>query len=166
MHYTNKKNYENLLRFNFDFDVSCSIHYTTTSYIFMFFHIYMSVCFFDVVITLYFYRLKINEFILYFFNACRSLHQRKFQLKKGLSTLIRIPCHHVSSNETNLNLKYRIGLKQFFNINLGIGIIKKIFFLFAFSTYMSVFLLKFRIQRVPTWHTFDGPRYPKNKKIK
>ena len=24
--------------------------------------------------------------------------------------------------------------------------------------------IKFRIQRVPTWHTFDRPRYPKNKK--
>ena len=24
--------------------------------------------------------------------------------------------------------------------------------------------IKFRIQRVPTLHTFDGPRYPKNKK--
>ena len=23
--------------------------------------------------------------------------------------------------------------------------------------------IKFRIQRVPTRHTFDGPRYPKNK---
>ena len=49
-------------------------------------------------------------------------------------------------------------------------------FLFVFSTYLRVFFLKFRpgelvgciikfrIQRVPTRHTFDGPRYPKNKK--
>ena len=48
--------------------------------------------------------------------------------------------------------------------------------MFVFSTYLIVFLLKFRsgelvgcgiwfrIQRVPTLHTFDGPRYPKNKK--
>ena len=48
--------------------------------------------------------------------------------------------------------------------------------MFVFSTYIPVFLLKFRsrelvgcgiwfrIQRVPTLHTFDGPRYPKNKK--
>ena len=43
----------------------------------------------------------------------------------GLSTLIQVPCHHVLANEIALNLKYRIGLKQFFNINLGIGIIKK-----------------------------------------
>ena len=44
------------------------------------------------------------------------------------------------------------------------------------STYLIVFLLKFwsgelvgceiwfRIQRAPTLHSFDGPRYPKNKK--
>ena len=48
--------------------------------------------------------------------------------------------------------------------------------MFVFLTYLPVFLLKFRlgelvgckiwfrIQRVPTMHTFDGPRYPKNKK--
>ena len=62
----------------------------------------------------------------------------------GLLTLIQIPCHHVSSNEIALNLKYRIGLKHFFNINLGIGIIKETTFLFVFSTYLPVFLLKFR----------------------
>ena len=54
--------------------------------------------------------------------------------------------------------------------------IKKLLFVFVFSTYFPVFLLKFRsrelvgcgikfcIKRVPTWHTFDGPHYPKNKK--
>ena len=62
----------------------------------------------------------------------------------GLLTLTQIPCHHVLANEIALNLKYRIGLKHFFNINLGIGIIKKLLFLFVFSTYLSVFLLKFR----------------------
>ena len=74
------------------------------------------------------------------------------------------------------NFKYCIGLKHFFNINLGIGIIKKTTFFVVFSTYLTVFLLKFRsreligcgiklhIQRAPTQHTFDGPRYPKNKK--
>ena len=53
---------------------------------------------------------------------------------------------------------------------------KKLLFVFVFSTYLPVFLLKFRlgelvgcgiwlrIQRVPTLHTFDGRRYPKNKK--
>ena len=93
----------------------------------------------------------------------------------GLLTLTQIPCHHVLANEITLNLKYRIDLKQFFNIILGIGIIKKLLFLFVFLTYLLMFLLKFRsgeliecrikfhIQRVPTRHTFDGPRYPKNK---
>ena len=92
----------------------------------------------------------------------------------GLLTLIQIPCHHVLANEISLNLKYRIGLKHFFNINLGIGIIKKIPFLFVFSTYLPMYLLKFpsgelvgceikfRIQRVATRYTFDGLRYPKN----
>jgi len=94
----------------------------------------------------------------------------------GLLTLIQIPCHHVLSNEIPLNLKYHIGIKELSNINWGIGIIKKTTFLFLFLTYLLVFLLKFRsreivgrgikfcIQRVPTWHTFDGPLYPKNKK--
>ena len=53
---------------------------------------------------------------------------------------------------------------------------KKTTFLFVFLTYLLVFLLKFRsgelvgcgikvhIQRVPTRHTFDGPRYPQKKK--
>ena len=62
----------------------------------------------------------------------------------GLLTLIQIPCHHVLANEIDLNLKYRIGLKHFFIINLGIGIIKELLFLFVFSTYLPMFLLKFR----------------------
>ena len=94
----------------------------------------------------------------------------------GLLTFIQIPCHHVLANEIALNLKYRIGLKHFFTINLGIGIIKKLLFLFVFLTYLPVFLLKFRsgdlighgikfcIQQLPTRHTFDGPRYTKKKK--
>ena len=53
---------------------------------------------------------------------------------------------------------------------------KKTTFLFVFLTYLPVFLLKIRlgelvgcgiwfcIQRLPTLHTFDVPRYPKNKK--
>ena len=44
----------------------------------------------------------------------------------GLLTFIQIPCHHVLANEIALNLKYCIGVKHFFNINLGIGIIKKL----------------------------------------
>ena len=43
----------------------------------------------------------------------------------GLLTLIQIPCHHVLATEIALNLKYRIGIKNVFNLNLGIGIIKK-----------------------------------------
>ena len=43
----------------------------------------------------------------------------------GLLTFIQIPCHHVLANEISLNLKYYICFKHFFNINLGIGIIKK-----------------------------------------
>ena len=43
----------------------------------------------------------------------------------GLLTLTQIPCHRVLDNEIALNLKYCIGLKHLFNINLGIGIIKK-----------------------------------------
>ena len=94
----------------------------------------------------------------------------------GLLTFIQIRCHHVLANEIALNLKYRIGFKQFFNINLGIDILKKLLFLFVFSTYLIVLLIKFRsaklvgcgiwfhIQRVPTLHTFEVPCYPKNKK--
>ena len=53
---------------------------------------------------------------------------------------------------------------------------KKTTFLFVVLTYLLVFLLEFRsrelircgikffIQWVPTMHTFDRPRYPKNKK--
>ena len=60
-------------------------------------------------------------------------------------------------------------------INFG-GRKEKTTFVFVFSTYLPVVLLKFRlreivgcgiklcIQRIPTRHTFDGPCYPKNKK--
>ena len=36
----------------------------------------------------------------------------------GLLTLIEIPFHHVLANEIALNLKYRIGLKHFFQVFL------------------------------------------------
>ena len=60
-------------------------------------------------------------------------------------------------------------------INIG-GRKEKTTFLFIFSTYLPVFLLKFQsgelvgcgikfcIQRVPTRHTFDGTHYPPKKK--
>ena len=104
------------------------------------------------------------------------MHQRKFQFKKGLTKIIQIPCHHALANQNALKLKKGEPLKQIFNINLGIGIIKKLLFLFVFLTYLPVFLLKFRsgqlvgcgikllIQRVSTWHTFGRPLYPKNMK--
>ena len=58
----------------------------------------------------------------------------------GLLTLTQIPCHHVLANEIDLNLKYRIGLKHFFNINLGIGIVKKTtFFVCMFDISPCVF---------------------------
>ena len=64
----------------------------------------------------------------------------KFQLKMGLLTIIQIPCHHVLANEIALNLKYCIGIKHFFNINLGIGIIKKTtFFVCIFDISPRVF---------------------------
>ena len=67
-------------------------------------------------------------------------------------------------------------LNKIIFINFG-GRKEKGTFLFVFLAYLLVFLLKFRsgelvgcgikfcIQRVPTWHTFDGPLYPKKKEI-
>ena len=43
----------------------------------------------------------------------------------GILTLNQILGHDVLANEIGLNFKYHIGLKHFFNINLGIVIIKK-----------------------------------------
>ena len=94
----------------------------------------------------------------------------------GLPKIIQIPSHHVLANQNDLKLKNGAPLKQIFNINFGIGVIKKTIFFIIFSTYLPVFLLKFRsrenvgcgikfhIQRVPTRHTFDGHHEPKNKK--
>ena len=65
----------------------------------------------------------------------------------GLSTLIQIPCHHVLANEIDLNFKYRIGLKQFFNINLGIGIIKKLLFCLYFRHISLCFYSNFNRER-------------------
>ena len=57
----------------------------------------------------------------------------------GLAKIIQIPCHHVLANEIYLNFKYCIGLKQFFIINLGIGIIKKLLFVSIFGISPYVF---------------------------
>ena len=64
-------------------------------------------------------------------------HQRRFQLKISLFSLIQIPCHHMLANEIALNSKQRIGLKHFFNINLGIGIIKKTTFFCLYFRHIS-----------------------------
>ena len=61
----------------------------------------------------------------------------------GLSTLIQIPCHHVLANDIALNFKYHICLKQFFNINFGIGIIKKTFFCLYFQEISLCFYSNF-----------------------
>ena len=58
----------------------------------------------------------------------------------GLLKLIKIPCHHVLSNQNALKLKKGAPLKQIFNINLGIGIIKiTTFFVRIFDTSPCVF---------------------------
>ena len=62
----------------------------------------------------------------------------------GLLTLIQIPCHHVLANEIVLNLKYRIGIKHFFNITLGIGIIKNYFFCLYFRRISLCFYSNFK----------------------
>ena len=50
----------------------------------------------------------------------------------GLPKIIKIPCHHVLTNQKALKFKKGEPLKQIFNINLGIGIIKKLFFCLYF----------------------------------
>ena len=58
----------------------------------------------------------------------------------GLPKIIQIPCHHVLANQNALKLKKGAPLKQFFNINLGIGIIKKTtFFVYIFDISPCVF---------------------------
>ena len=70
-----------------------------------------------------------------------EIHQRKFQFKIGLPKIIKIPCHDVLANQNDLKLKKGALLKQLFNINLGIGIIKKLLFLFIFLTYLPMFFI-------------------------
>ena len=95
----------------------------------------------------------------------------------GLPKIKQIPYHHVLSNQNDLKLKKGAPLKQLFNINLGIGIIKKItFFVHIFDispcVLTQIFIrrehwMRYQIciQRVPTRHNFDWPCYPKNKKV-
>ena len=57
-----------------------------------------------------------------------------------LSKIIQIPCHHVLANQNALKFKKGAPLKQFFNINLAIGIIKKTtFFVRIFDISPCVF---------------------------
>ena len=93
----------------------------------------------------------------------------------GLPKIIQIPCHHVLANQNDLKFRKGAPLKQIFNINLRICIIKKLLVFFVFSTYLPLFLLKFQsgklvgcriklcIKQVPNRHTFDGPHYPKTR---
>ena len=80
----------------------------------------------------------------------------------GLLTLIQIPCNHVLANEMALNFKYRIGLKHFFNINLGIGIIKKTtFFCLYFRHISPCFYSNFDRERsLDTKLNFASNKYP------
>ena len=58
----------------------------------------------------------------------------------GLSKIIQIPCHHVLANQNDLKFNKGAPLKQFFNINLGIGITKKTtFFVHIFDISPCVF---------------------------
>ena len=43
----------------------------------------------------------------------------------GLPKIIQISCYHMLANQNSLKFKKGAPLKQFFNINLGIGIINK-----------------------------------------
>ena len=75
---------------------------------------------------------------VYWFHS--SNHTRKFQFKMGLPKIIQISCHHVLANKITLKLNKGACLKQFFNINLGIGIIKKTTFCVrSFDIYPCVF---------------------------
>ena len=103
-------------------------------------------------------------------------HQRKFQLKMSLLTLIQIPYHHVLANEIALNLNTVQVLNNFLLYNFEGRYKKKtIFFVHIFDISPCVFTqilskeligcgTKFPIQQIPTQHTFYRPCYPKNKK--
>ena len=58
----------------------------------------------------------------------------------GLPKIIQITSHNVLDDQNALKFKKGAPLKQFFNINLGIGIIKKTtFFVHIFDIYPCVF---------------------------
>ena len=73
----------------------------------------------------------------------------------GLLTFIQIPCHHVLANEIDLN---RIGLKHFFNMNLGIGIIKKTTFFVCIFDISPCIFTQILIERAHwTWNLIPHP---------
>ena len=65
----------------------------------------------------------------------------------GLPKIMQIPCH-VLANQNSLKFKKRAPLKQFFNINLGIGIIKNYFFCSYFRHISLCFYLNFDQERL------------------
>ena len=69
----------------------------------------------------------------------------------GLSKIIQIPCHHVLANQNALKLKKGAPLKQFFNINLGIGIIKKTTFFVRIFDISQFFFTQISISRRAPW---------------
>ena len=64
---------------------------------------------------------------VYWFHS--NNHKRKFQFKMRLPKIIQISCHHVLANKIALKFNKGAPLKQIFNIKLGIGIIKKNYYL-------------------------------------
>ena len=75
---------------------------------------------------------------VYWFHS--NNHKRKFQFKMGLPKIIKISCHHILANKIALKFNKGAPLKQIFNINLGIGIIKETTFCVrSFDIYPCVF---------------------------
>ena len=64
----------------------------------------------------------------------------EISIENGLPKIIQIPCNHVLSNQNDLKFKKGAPVKQIFNINLGIGIIKRTtFFVHIFNISPCVF---------------------------
>ena len=66
----------------------------------------------------------------------------------GLPKIIQIPCHHVLTNQNAFKLKKGAPLNQFFNINLRIGIIKKLLFWSYFRHISLCFYSNFNWERL------------------
>ena len=95
----------------------------------------------------------------------------------GLPKIIQIPCHHVLANQNALILKKGAPLKQIFNINLGIGVIKNYFFCSYFGHISLCFTSNFDWEssldaelnstsnEYPLGIIFMGPATPKTRNI-